>query len=114
MSKNNLISLEAHDNFRDPPAELAREGARRMLALALEAEVGELLARCDGVERPDGRKAVARSGYQPRREIRTGAGPVSVRIPKTRSCTGEPAAFRSAPVPPQGRERRGVRAVAAA
>ncbi len=29
MSKNNAVSLEAHDNFRDPPAELAREGARR-------------------------------------------------------------------------------------
>jgi len=51
--------------------------------LALEAEVGELLARCDGVERPDGRRAVVRSGYQPQRDIQTGAGPVSVRIPKT-------------------------------
>ncbi len=67
MSRNSPVSLEAHDNFRDPPAELAREGARRMLAL--EAEVGELLARCDGVERPDGRKAAVRSGYRPRREI---------------------------------------------
>ena len=33
MSRNSLISLEAHDNFRDLPAELAREGARRMPTL---------------------------------------------------------------------------------
>jgi len=29
MSKNSAVSLEAHDNFRDPPAEMVREGARR-------------------------------------------------------------------------------------
>ncbi len=29
MSRNSPVSLEAHDNFRDPPAEMAREGARR-------------------------------------------------------------------------------------
>ncbi len=38
MSKDNLVLLDTHENFSDPPAELAREGTRRMLAL--EAEVG--------------------------------------------------------------------------
>ena len=28
MRKNNVISLEAYDNFHDPLTELAREGAR--------------------------------------------------------------------------------------
>ncbi len=78
--------------------------------LALEAEAGEFVARHGEARMPDGRKAVVRSGCQPRREIQTGAGPVSVRIPKTRSCTGEPAAFRSAPVPPQVRKAASVEA----
>ena len=110
MSENSPVSLEAHDNFRDSPAEPAREGAWRMLTLVLEAEAGELLARYDEARMPDGRKAAVRSGCQPRRDIRTGAGPVSVRIPKTRSCTGEPAAFRSAPVPPRVRKAASVEA----
>ncbi len=44
------------------------------------------------------------------RNIQTGAEPVSVRNPKTRSCTGKPAAFRSAPVPPQVRKAASVEA----
>ncbi len=43
MSKNSTVSLETHDNFRDPLAELAREGTRQMLAL--KAEVSEFVAR---------------------------------------------------------------------
>ncbi len=42
MSKNNVILLEAHGQFSDSLTEMARESARRMIALALEAEVGEL------------------------------------------------------------------------
>ncbi len=37
-------------------------------------------------------------------------GPVSVRIPKTRSCTGKPAAFRPALIPPHVRKAASVEA----
>jgi len=48
----------------------------------------------------DGRLALVRNGYLPEREILTGIGPVSVRIPKVRSKAGKALTFRSALVPP--------------
>lgn len=38
--------------------------------------------------------------YLPERAIQTGSGPVTVKIPKVRSRTGEPDTFCSALVPP--------------
>ncbi len=48
MSKNNVVSLNAHDQFADLPVELAHEGSRRILAL--EAEVGEFVVHHDKVK----------------------------------------------------------------
>jgi transposase-like protein len=51
-----------------------------------------------------------RNGYLPKREIQTGIGPVSVRIPKVRSKDGEALTFRSALVPPYVRKTRSLQA----
>lgn len=51
-----------------------------------------------------------RNGYLPQREIQTGVGPVSVRIPKTRSRDGEPATFHSVLIPPYVRKTRTLEA----
>ena len=45
-----------------------------------------------------------------RREIQTGVGPVTVRIPKVRAKTGEPVTFRSALVPPYVRKTKTLEA----
>ena len=58
----------------------------------------------------DGKVSVIRNGYLPQREILTGIGPVSVRIPKVRSRDGEPLTFRSALVPPYVRKTRSLEA----
>ena len=58
----------------------------------------------------DGRVALVRNGYLPKREILTGIGPVSVRIPKVRSKDGEALTFRSALVPPYVRKTRSLEA----
>ena len=42
------------------------------------------------------KSGVVRNGYLPKRELQTGLGPVTVRIPKVRAKTGEPVTFRSA------------------
>ena len=47
-----------------------------------------------------GRRAVVRNGYLPEREILTGVGPVSVKMPKLRSRGEEPVVFRSSLVLP--------------
>ena len=51
-----------------------------------------------------------RNGYLPAREIQTGLGPVTVRIPKVRAKTGEPVTFRSALVPPYVRKTKSLEA----
>ena len=43
--------------------ELAREGARRMLAAALEAEVDDYLAACAAERDEGGRRLVVRNGH---------------------------------------------------
>lgn len=68
--------------------ELAREGARRMLAAALEQELTEFLGR-KRYERGEGKRAGYRNGYQRPREVAVGLGHVSVRVPRVRE-TGEP------------------------
>ena len=51
-----------------------------------------------------------RNGHSPERELQTGIGPVSVKIPKARSRTGEVVTFRSALVPPYVRKTRSLEA----
>ena len=51
-----------------------------------------------------------RSGYLPERELQTGVGSVTVRIPKVRAKTGEPVTFRSALVPPYVRKTKALEA----
>ena len=62
--------------------ELIREGARKMLQAALEAEIAEHLAKYDNHKDETGRHLVVRNGYQPERTILTGAGPISVTRPR--------------------------------
>jgi transposase-like protein len=61
--------------------EIAREGARRMLALALEAEVADYIAR--NQERDaDGRALVVRNGKARTRKVTLGSGTIEVRAPR--------------------------------
>jgi transposase-like protein len=84
---------------------LAREGARRMLAAALEAEVDAYLAAF-GAERDEGgRRLVVRNGHARQRVVATVAGAIPVRAPRVDDrrvdpVTGERARFRSVILPP--------------
>ena len=89
--------------------EIVREGARRMLAEALQAEVDAYIA-ADAAERgEDGRWLVVRNGYHQPREILTSAGAVEVTVPRvndkrTDPDTGERQRFSSAILPPWARK----------
>lgn len=72
--------------------QLAREGARAMLAAAVEAEVSEFLGR-HRYQRVVGKRAGYRNGYQRPRKVAVGLGEVEVRVPRVRD-TEEP--FESA------------------
>jgi putative transposase len=62
--------------------ELAREGARQLLAQALEAEVEEFLRKHQDKTDVEGRRQVVRNGYMPARHLVTGIGPVRIRQPR--------------------------------
>src|SRR6266567_4140742 len=79
-----VIPFRQPDAIDDPLSELAREGARRMLAQVLIAEADAFVAMWKDLKLPDGRDRVVRHGHGPRRAIQTGVGPVEVRRAKVR------------------------------
>ena len=72
-----------------PLDEIVREGARRMLQSAIDAEVEDFLAAHESRRDDQGRRMVVRNGHLPSREILTGAGPVEVQQPRVRDNTPE-------------------------
>jgi len=62
--------------------QVARDGAKKMLALAMENEVDEFVAKYSRLTDEDGRRVVTKNGYMPAREILTGMGPLEVRQPR--------------------------------
>ena len=89
--------------------EIVREGARRMLAAALEAEV-DAYVEAHAEERDErGRRLVVRNGRAEPRTITTGAGPIEIEQPRVNDKrsdeeTGERVRFRSSIIPPWSRK----------
>jgi transposase-like protein len=110
MSKNNVVAFGSPEMMTDQLTELLRQGARKLIHQAVEAELSEYLNQFQERKLESGRLAVVRNGYQPEREIQTGIGPVVVKIPKVRSKDGDPVTFRSALVPPYVRKARSLEA----
>jgi putative transposase len=85
--------------------EIVREGARRMLAAALEGEVAAYIAAHADDRGEDGRRLVVRNGHARPRQVTTAAGAVEVTAPRVDDrrvdeATGRRARFRSAILPP--------------
>ena len=99
MAKSNVVELSGRDTIDDPLTESLRTGAEQLIYQAVDAELRELLVAHSRRGLVDGRAGVVRNGYLPARELQTGLGPVTVRIPKVRAQTGEPVTFHSALVP---------------
>ena len=79
-----VVAFRQVDSVDDPLTELARDGARRMLAEALKAEADAFVAQFADLELPDGRQRVVRHGQGPMRTIQTGVGPLEVQRAKVR------------------------------
>ena len=79
-----VIAFRQPDAINDPLTDIAREGARRMLAQVLIAEADAFVAMWKDVKLPDGRDRIVRHGHGPHRAIQTGVGPVEVRRAKVR------------------------------
>ena len=84
--------------------ELARTGAQRMLAAALEAEVSEYLAANRKQRDRHGKALVVRNGHARARKVTVGSGTIEVRAPRVDDRrvdeAGERRRFRSRILPP--------------
>jgi putative transposase len=88
--------------------ELAREGARRMIATALEAEVGDYVERFADERGEDGKRLVVRNGRARERGVTVGSGTVAIRAPRVNDkrvdeATGERERFSSKILPAYAR-----------
>jgi putative transposase len=85
--------------------EIVREGARRMLAAALEVEVNQYIAELAAESDAAGRRLVVRNGHHRPRTVTTAAGSVGVTAPRVNdkrvdAATGERRRFSSKILPP--------------
>jgi Transposase, Mutator family len=78
-----VTTVQAQDELRVDLDAIVGEGARRMLAAALEAEVDAYLAACADQRDEQGRRLVVRNGHARQRQVVTAAaGAVRVRAPR--------------------------------
>jgi transposase-like protein len=89
--------------------EIVREGARRMLAEALQAEVDAYITRFAAEHDGNGHRLVVRNGSHQPREVLTSAGAVEVTAPRVNdkridAATGERERFSSAILPAWSRK----------
>ncbi len=111
MTDTNVFQLSQPGTFADPLTEVLRDGARALLAHAVEAEVSAWLSGHADKRTDDGRQRLVRHGHLPEREIMTGIGPVAVRCPRVRDRGGEVPermSFSSAILPPYARRSKSL------
>jgi putative transposase len=87
-----VVPFRQVDSVDDPLTEIAREGARRMLAEAVRAEADAFVAQYAGLALADGRQRIVRHGHGPMRTIQTGVGPLEVQRAKVRDRAEVPEA----------------------
>ena len=93
-------AIQSENIAGDPLTEMLRQGAKDLIAQAVESELLTLLDQHQGLRLLDGRQAVVRNGYLPERTIQTGLGDVKVKVPKVRDRSGSGIRFTSALLPP--------------
>jgi transposase-like protein len=111
VTETNVFQLSQPGTFADPLTEVLRNGARALLAQAVETEVASLLDSHADKRTADGRRRLVRHGHLPEREIMTGIGPVAVRCPRVRDRVGagtERIRFSSAILPPYARRTKSL------
>ena len=84
MSKDNVIDLKKPEPFiNDQITAIIRQGARTLLAQALEVEIELFINQYADLKDELGRRRIVRNGHLPEREIQSGIGPLPVKAPRT-------------------------------
>lgn len=111
MTKISITTLpDPHGFSPDPLTDILRAGARDLIQQAVEAELSALLEAHSEDCIEDGRARLVRHGHLPEREVTTGIGTVSVKVPRVRD-RGEGAEkirFTSTILPPYLRKAKSI------
>ena len=111
MTDTNVFALVQPGTFTDRLTDVLRDGARALLAQAVEAEVAGFLGEHADKRTDDGRQRLVRHGHLPERSIMTGIGAVEVCVPRVRdrlSATDDRIRFSSAILPPYARRSKSL------
>lgn len=89
---------------------ILRDGAQRMLAAAIDAEVSDWIDNHAHLKDGNGYRQIVRNGYLPERNITTGLGDMQVRQPRVhdRRPAGEKEKFTSTILPPYLRKTKSI------
>lgn len=111
-SKDNRVVPLKSTPVGDILQEILREGARRMLQTAIEAEVQAYCEQHRQIVDEQGHRLVVRNGYHPERLIQTGLGDVPVQRPRVNDKrvdeNGERMSFTSSVLPPYLRRSKSI------
>ena len=111
MTKDTVVAFRAPEGFSpDPLTDLLRQGARELIAQAVEAELSAFLAVHVDQTDAAGRRRLVRHGHLPEREVQTGIGAVPVKVPRVRDRApeGAPLRFISTILPPYLRRAKSI------
>jgi len=112
MRNDNVFEIKKPEAFVDDPiTQIIRQGARKLLAQALEAEIELFMNQYAELKDESGKQRIVKNGYRPEREIQSGIGPVPVKAPRARDRHPEPEErirFASSILPPYLRKTRSM------
>ena len=111
MTKDTVVAFRTPDGFSpDPLTDLLRQGARDLIAQAVEAELNGFLAAHADQTDGSGRRRLVRHGHLPEREVQTGIGAVPVNVPRVRDRAPEGGRlkFTSTILPPYLRRAKSI------
>ena len=112
MSNISVTELKKPESFVDDPiTDILRQGARKLLSQALEAEIEFFLGQHADLKDEAGRQRMVRNGYLPERDIQSGIGPVPVKVPRVRDRHADAFQrihFSSSILPPYLRRTRSM------
>src|SRR5450755_1992136 len=110
MTDSKVFKLSQPGTFTDLLTEILRNGARALLAQAVETEASVFLETYGDLKTEDGRQRLVRHGHLPERAVMTGIGSVRVRQPRLRDrgTEGERIKFRPSILPPYARRSKSL------